>query len=234
MTLSLTPFTVYAQSGPASERPTIGLVLSGGGAKGMAHVSVIKVLEDVGIVPDYITGTSMGSIVGALYAIGYTADEMEDILKEITWSSLMSDKVTLQEISIEEKPYYDNYLAEFPIDTYKIGLPRGVLEGQKLSELFSKLTLRAQNIDDFSEFPIPFAALSVDVVSGKNIILNKGSLPDAMLASMAIPTIFSPVIKDTMILVDGGLARNFPVKEVKDMGADIVIGINVAGGFGKQ
>ena len=228
------PFSGEAQSTPPKSRPKLGLVLSGGGAKGMAHIGVLKVLEEVGIVPDYITGTSMGSLVGALYAIGYTADEMEEVLTTVSWDDLLSDKVSLREITIEEKPYYGRYLAELPMDGIKIGLPRGALDGQMISELFSRLTLSVHDQNDFSKFPIPYAALAVDLPTGREVILNQGSLPVAMRASMAIPSIFTPIIIDSLLLVDGGLIRNFPVQEVRDMGADVVIGINVGGGFNDQ
>jgi len=228
------PFSGKAQSTPPEARPKLGLVLSGGGAKGMAHVGVLKVLEEVGIVPDYITGTSMGSLVGALYAIGYTADEMEEVLTTVSWNDLLSDKVSLREITIEEKPYYGRYLAELPMDGIKIGLPRGALDGQMISELFSRITLSVHDQNDFSEFPIPYAALAVDLPTGRKIVLDQGSLPVAMRSSMAIPSIFTPVTIDSLLLVDGGLIRNFPVQEVREMGADVVIGINVGGGFNDQ
>ncbi|MEK6480272.1 patatin-like phospholipase family protein [Catalinimonas sp. 4WD22] len=212
--------------------PKVGLVLSGGGAKGMAHVGALKVLEDVGIVPDYITGTSMGSLVGALYAMGYTAEEMEELLINMSWDQVLSDNIPLREVTIEEKPYYGRYLVELPVNGLKVSLPRGVLEGQRLSELFSKLTLGAHDIEDFSQLPIPYAAVAVNIADGKPVILNQGSLPEAMRASMAIPSIFTPVATDSItLLVDGGLARNFPVQEVIDMGADVVIGVDVSGGF---
>jgi NTE family protein len=210
------------------ERPRIGLVLSGGGARGMAHIGVLKVMEEAGIMPDYITGTSMGSIVGGLYALGYTAEELEKIVQAINWDDVLTNQVALDEVTIEEKGYYGRYIAELPIDGLRVGLPRGLIEGQKLTMLLSRLTRSAHGIEDFSKLPIPFACVGTDIETGEPVVLNRGSLPEAIRASMAIPTVFTPVELDGRLLVDGGLVRNFPVEEVLAMGADIVIGVFVS------
>ncbi len=213
------------------QRPKVGLVLSGGGAKGVAHIGVLKALEKAGIVPDYITGTSMGALVGGLYAIGYSADQLDSIVHHIDWDAILTNQVPLNEIAIEEKIYYDRFIVELPVEGIKVGLPKGMIEGQKLSELLSELTQAAHHINDFSKFPIPFACMAADIEKGEPVLLNKGFLPRAMRASMAIPSVFTPVVLDGRLLVDGGLLRNFPVREVIDMGADIVIGVNVGGGL---
>lgn len=213
------------------QRPKIGLVLSGGAAKGMAHVGALKVLEEEGIRPDYITGTSMGALVGALYAMGYEAAELEEILRNLDWDEVLTNEISLNNIAIEEKPYYGRYLIDLPLEQLKVQLPSGAIEGQKLSELFSRLTVGVHDISQFQNLPTPFAAVAVDLTTGKPIILDSGLLPEAMRASMAIPTVFTPVETDSSLLVDGGLARNFPVEEVLNMGADVVIGINVSSGF---
>lgn len=213
----------------AQQRPKVGLVLSGGGAKGMAHIGILKILEEAGIRPDYITGTSMGGIVGGLYATGYSAVELEKIVKNINWDEVLTNKVRLNEIAIEEKPYYGRYVVELPVhDYFEVGLPRGLIEGQKLGTLLFDLTRSVHDIDDFSKLPIPFACVATDIATGQPVLLNKGSLARSLRASMAIPTIFTPVEIDGKLLVDGGLVRNFPVQEVIDMGADIVIGIFVS------
>jgi NTE family protein len=210
-------------------RPKIGLVLSGGGAKGLAHIGVLKVLERAGITPDYITGTSMGSVVGGLYAMGYSADELEKIVNEIDWDDVLTNKVPLNEIAIEEKPFYNRYAIELPVPKFfKIAFPNGIIEGEKLQELLLRVTRPVHDVDDFSKLPIPFACVATDIATGKAVVLNKGSLAQCMRASMAIPTVFTPVEIDGKLLVDGGLVRNFPVQEVKDMGADIVIGVFVS------
>lgn len=217
--------SVFAQDG---KRPKVGLVLSGGGAKGLAHIGIIRALEEAGLTPDYVTGTSMGGIVGGLYAIGYTADEIEEIALSIDWESILSNKIPLNEVAYEEKEYYGRYMVELPIYGTKVGLPRGLIDGQKLSELLSRLTRSVHDIEDFNELPIPFACVATDIATGEPMVLNHGSLPEAIRASMAIPTFFTPVELDGRLLVDGGLVRNFPVDEIKAMGADIVIGVFVS------
>ncbi len=211
-----------------NEKPKLGLVLSGGGAKGLAHIGVIRVLESQGIYPDYVTGTSMGALIGGLYSIGYTPDEMEEVVRNIEWDHLLTNSTPLSEITIEEKPFYGRYLLELGLEKGKIVLPRGLIEGQKLNELFSRLTRSVHHIHDFSEFPIPFACVASDISTGEKVILDHGFLPEAMRASMAIPSIFTTVEIDGKLLVDGGLVRNFPVQEARDMGADIVIGVFVS------
>ncbi len=211
-----------------SKRPKVGLVLSGGGAKGLAHIGVLRAMEKAGLTPDYITGTSMGSIVGGLYAIGYSADEIDSIVSTVDWDELLTNEIPLSDIAIEEKEYYGRYIAELPIEGVKVSLPKGLIEGQKLTELLTRLTRPAHGISDFSKFPIPFACVAANIETGLPEVLNKGFLPEAIRASMSIPTVFTPIEIDDKLLVDGGLVRNFPVQEVLDMGADIVIGVFVS------
>jgi NTE family protein len=208
------------------ERPKIGLVLSGGGAKGLAHIGVLKVLEEAGIVPDYISGTSMGSIIGGLYAIGYTADDLSALNHTINWQAMLSDFIPLRNISLEEKHDYKRYFAELPIRNKRITLPSGLLEGQNLSILLSGLTWRTAGIDSFNLYPYPFRCVGTDIINGEIVDFNSGDLALRMRASMAIPSVFTPVVFDsTQVVVDGGVIRNFPVDEVLAMGADIVIGV---------
>ncbi len=211
----------------AQDKPKIGLVLSGGGAKGLAHIGILKSLEEAGITPDYITGTSMGSIMGGLYAIGYSADEIKRIALEADWDQLLSNKSSLNEVVFEEKDYYDRYISELNMNGFKFELPKGLIEGQKLSNLLSKLTRPVHNLNDFSQLPIPFACVATDIETGLRVLLNSGSLARSMRASMAIPSIFTPVEMDGRLLVDGGIVRNFPVEENLDMGADYIIGVFV-------
>jgi len=222
-------FCLLALGGLAQkQRPKIGLVLSGGGAKGIAHIGVLKAMEEAGLSPDYITGTSMGSIVGALYAAGYSADELAKIVEHADWGLLLSNKIPFNEVTFEEKPYYGRYLFDFYIKENELQLPKGIIEGEALMRLFSNLTRPVHGIRDFKNLPIPFACIGTDIVTGERVVLNKGSLAMAMRASMAIPTIFTPVKIDGHLLVDGGLVHNMPVTEVIDMGADIVIGVFVS------
>jgi len=211
----------------AQHTPKIGLVLSGGGAKGMAHIGILKALEEAGITPDYITGTSMGSIMGGLYSIGYSADEIKEIALTADWDQLLSNKLKLNEVAYEEIDYYGRYIAELNVNGTKFELPKGLIEGQKLSMTLSTLTRNVMNIKDFNKFPIPFACIASDIENGNKIVLNKGSLALSMRASMAIPTVFTPVVIDNHLLVDGGLVHNFPVDEIISMGADYIIGVYV-------
>jgi NTE family protein len=214
-----------------SARPKIGLVLSGGGAKGLAHIGVLKVLEESGLKVDYITGVSMGSIVGALYSIGYSATEIENIANTLKWNELLYDEVSRNNISIEEKDEDGRYVGQLMMVNGKLMLPKGFVKGNKIASVLSSLTWPVHQISDFSEFPIPFKCIATDIVTIEPVVLDQGYLPDALRASMAIPAYFSPVEIDGRMLVDGGVFRNFPVEEVIDMGADIVIGVNVTSGL---
>ncbi|HYI76924.1 MAG TPA: patatin-like phospholipase family protein [Chryseolinea sp.] len=218
-------FSCLAQT----ERPKIGLVLSGGGAKGIAHIGILKAMEEAGLTPDYITGTSMGSIVGGLYAAGYSADELKTVVLDANWSELLTNKIPYNHVTFEEKPFYGRYLADFYFEHKKLILPKGIIEGEALIQLFSRLTRYVHGIGDFNKLPIPFACVATDITTGKPVVLDKGSLALSMRASMAIPSIFTPVRIDGRLLVDGGLVRNMPVNEVLAMGADIVIGVFVSG-----
>lgn len=216
------------------ERPKVGLVLSGGGAKGMAHIGVIKAMEEAGLYPDYITGTSMGSIIGALYAIGYSADEIKEIALGIKWENVLTNDIPLDKVAIEEKAFYGRYFIELPIQNKQIGLPQGLIEGQELTMFLNKITRPAHGITNFHDLPIPFECVAADIEKGESVVLRSGSLPLAMRASMSIPTFFTPTLIDSTLFVDGGLIRNFPVQEALDMGADIIIGVFVSSDLDKK
>lgn len=211
----------------AAPRKRVGLVLSGGGAKGMAHIGVLKVLEREGIRPDYITGTSMGALVGGLYAAGYSAAEIEHIVVSQNWNDLLSDRLPRRSLSIEEKIYDGRYVAAFPIRGWRLALPRGVVAGQNVSVLLAALTEHVHRVSDFSRLPIPFRCIATDVETGKMVVLDSGFLPEAMRASMSIPSAFAPVDVGGRLLVDGGITMNLPAGELKKMGADIIIGVDV-------
>jgi NTE family protein len=217
---------VKAQNSGA-ERPKVGLILSGGGAKGLAHVGVLKVLEEAGIRPDYIGGTSMGSIVGGLYAIGYSVDDLENIAKNTNWEYYLTDEISRRNLTIEEKEDYDRFFISFPVKDNKIKIPSGVINGQNIENLFNKLCAPVYNTRDFNDFQIPFLCIATDMETGEEVLFNKGYLPRALRASMSIPSIFNPIEIDDKLLVDGGVVNNFPVARVKDMGADILIGVDV-------
>jgi len=212
------------------KRPKIGLVLSGGGAKGFAHIGVLKVIDKLGIPIDYIAGTSMGSIIGGFYAMGYSAEEIEKIVLSQDWDHLLSDYVSRRHIPINEKEDSERYILSFPIKPKGIELPSGIVVGQNIINLFEHLSLAYHNQNDFKKLPIPFECIATDLETGNAVVLDKGYLPQALRASMAIPTFFAPVEIDGKLLADGGMINNFPVKEVIDMGADIVIGVDVQSG----
>jgi NTE family protein len=210
------------------DRPKIGLVLSGGGAKGIAHVGVIRAMEKAGIRPDYVAGTSMGSVVGGLYAMGYNADELEQIIRSIDWDLIISTRVGFEKIVFEEKEYYNRYLFELPIRNGKISLPSGLIEGQMLSEVLHYYTWPARKYRSFDEFPIPFRCIATDISTGKPVVFKDGYLHDALRSSIAIPTAFTAFQLDSTLVVDGGVVDNFPIDVVREMGADFVIGVNVS------
>lgn len=219
-------FSLKAQEAEKS-RPKIGLVLSGGGAKGLAEVGAIKVLEEAGIRPDYITGTSIGSIVGGLYASGYSIENLESLAKDIDWEYYFNDEIARINYPVIERGDADKYLLNFPVENQKVKLPTGVVIGKKVSLLFSKLTLHVHDCSDFNNMDIPFRAIATDFSTGEAVVLDTGFLPDAMRASMSIPSIFEPYPIGEKLLIDGGSARNLPVQDVIEMGADIVIAIDV-------
>jgi NTE family protein len=222
-----TPKILTGQNDTLKTRPKIGLVLSGGGAKGLMHIGVLKLIEKHNIPIDYITGTSMGSIVGALYSIGYSASEIERIAKNLDWEGVFDGSTKRRLISIEEKDQEGKYVIEVPVKKGIPVIPTGLISGQKLEMELAKITWSVHDVDNFSKFPIPFACIATDIETGKAVVLKKGYLPDALRASMAIPSVFTAVEIDNKLLVDGGLVKNFPVSNAIEMGADIIIGVDV-------
>jgi len=215
-------------AGSAQERPKIGLALSGGGAKGLAHIGVLKVLEELDIPIDYISGTSMGAVIGGLYAIGYSAKEIEAIATDADWLALFSDRTDRRTINMEQKLWDGRYITALPIRNRRIQLPAGLVAGQQITRLLGRLSVHVHNIHDFRDFPIPFVCVATDIVTGEAVVLDHGFLPEVLRASMAIPTIFTPIKLGDRLLVDGLLTRNFPVEDVQRLGADLVIGVDVS------
>ncbi len=209
-------------------RPKIGLCLSGGGAKGLAHIGLLKLIDSLGIKIDYITANSMGSVVGGLYAAGYTGKQIDSIAHTIDWDLLLNQYIPMNEIYADEKEEYGKYIGEIPIKKGRMQLT-GFIEGQELLNLLMRLTQHVNQITDFNKLPIPFKCMAVDIVNVKPIILDHGSLAMSMRASMSIPTVFKPVKIDSLLLVDGGLMVNFPVHQLKNMGADFIIGSYTGG-----
>ncbi len=226
-------FGLYVTAQGSQSRPKIGLTLSGGGAKGLAHIGILKAIDSAGLKIDYITGTSMGAIVGALYATGYSGNDIEALRKDIDFDVLFSNNVPLKTLSMEEKDQYSRFAIELPFINNKIRFTTGVITGQELNMKFSELFFHVYNIRDFNKFKIPFKCMSTDLETGDLVVMDTGNIITALRATMAIPSVFSAVTRDGKKLVDGGLVRNFPVKNVKEMGADYVIGSNVTNGLSK-
>jgi NTE family protein len=227
-TLALLLFLLIPIAALPAQRKKVAVVLGGGGAKGVTHIGVLKVLEEAGIPIDYVTGTSMGAIVGGLYAIGYTAAEIDSMVRRQNWVNLLSDKVERDSQFFPEKENSERYILSIPFGKKKEERTiRGVISGQNLQNLFSNLTIGYHDSADFSTFPIPFACVAVDVVTGKDYVFRTGSLPLAMRASMAVIPLFTPVRLDSMVLIDGGINNNYPVDVARQMGADIIIGVDL-------
>lgn len=221
---------VFAASKAENGQPRkrVAVVLSGGGARGMAHIGALKVIEEAGIPIDYVVGTSMGSIIGGLYSIGYTSTQLDSMVKKQDWMFLLSDRIRRNDASFTAKEQIDKYLITIPFGgDKKMGSSAGLIRGQNLDNLFYNLTFGYHDPISFDTLPVPFACVAVDAVDGGEHVLNHGVLPVAMRASMAIPGVFAPVRLDSMVLVDGGVANNYPVDIAREMGADLVIGVDV-------
>ncbi|GAB4488865.1 MAG: patatin-like phospholipase family protein [Saprospiraceae bacterium] len=212
-------------------RPKIGLTLSGGGAKGLAHIGILKAIDSAGLKIDYLTGTSMGSIVGGLYALGYPSDSIEKMARNLEWEVLLTNKTSLRAMIMEEKEEYGKYALELQLTDKGFKLPTGVLEGEEMWLKLNEMFAPAYNITDFDRMPIPFRCIGTDISTGNAVVLKNGNLVNSIRASMAIPSVFTAVEIDKKILVDGGIVRNFPVKDVREMGASYVIGSSVSSGL---
>ncbi len=232
---------VHAQSAPtapadASKRPKIALVLSGGGARGAAHVGVIKVLEELRVPIDMIAGTSMGALVGAAYASGTPINELETRFKTTDWNDVFNDSSPREDRSFLRKEEDQVHLLklEMGVKDYSVRLPAGAISGQKLDGLFSQVTRFAPGFIDFDKLPIPFRAVGTDAESGRMFVFNEGRLPDAMRASMSVPGAVAPFEINNRIFLDGGLTRNLPVDVARLLGADVVIAVNIGSGLLKR
>jgi len=223
--LIISTFTFSQEKGEQDIK--VGLVLSGGGAKGLAHIGALKVIEESGVRIDYIGGTSMGAIIGALYASGYSATQLDSIFRQTDFSTLIQDDIPRSAKTFYEKQEAEKYALVLPFDKFKIGFPSGLSKGQNVYNLLSKLTSHVSTVSDFSELPIPFFCVATNVENGKEVILDHGYLPRAVIASGALPSLFSPVVIDDKVLIDGGVVNNYPVNEVREKGMDIIIGVDV-------
>lgn len=256
----------HAQQGPASdERPKVGVVLAGGGAKGAAHIGVLKYLEEKGIPVDYVTGTSMGSIIGGFYALGYSPVQIDSIIKSVDWSSLLKNGTDRNSRSYKVKYVNDRMLVDVPFafreDETRISnneltqinemrlrnsgelinesfnspfmrsISSGVIDGDNILNLFNDLSVGYQDSLDFNTLPIPYACVATDMLNGGEFVIHSGKVAYAMRSSMAIPILFAPVEYGDRLLVDGGMVNNFPTDVCREMGADIIIGVELNEGF---
>jgi len=217
------------------ERPTIGLALSGGGLRGVAQIGVLKVLEENNIPVDYIVGTSIGAVIGGLYASGYSPDEIWDITRSFNWSNALNDAPKRSTLFLGEKQKRGRAIIQFRMDNLKPVFPEALTPGQNLGDFLTNLVLHAPyHSQDFNKLKTPIRIIATDILSGRKIIMDKGDLAEIMRASIAIPLLFTPVEDSTKMLIDGGVLDNIPVEEVKNFGADITIGVNTTSPLRKR
>ena len=225
--LCLLPLALQAAEPP---RPKIGLVLSGGAARGLAHIGVLKALEEQGIRIDAIAGTSMGAVIGGLYASGYKIDELEKRALGIDWKQALSDAPPREDVPFRRKQDDRDFLVKQQLsfrDDGSLGLPLGVIQGQNLALLLESMLAHASGTRDFDKLPIPFRAVATDIASGEKVVFRRGHLPQVVRASMSIPAVFAPVELDGRLLVDGGMTDNIPLDVVREMGVDIAIVVDI-------
>ncbi|WGD36011.1 patatin-like phospholipase family protein [Olleya sp. YS] len=225
--------TVKAQD-TIPKDPKIGLVLSGGGAKGFAHIGALKVIDSLGIRVDYVAGTSMGAIIGSLYASGYSGKQLDSIFEGVNFDDILNDNIPRYAKSTYEREISEKYAITLPFDNLKVKLPSALSKGQNTFNLLTQLLLHVCNEDDFSKLPIPFFCIGTDVETGQQVILDKGNLPQAVKASGAFPSLFQPVEIDGKLLIDGGVVNNYPIKELREKGVDIIIGVDVQDGLANR
>ena len=229
--LLLAFFSAKAQNASTETTPKVGLVLSGGGAKGLAHIGTLKVLDSLGVKVDYIAGTSMGAIIGALYASGYSGNQLDSIFQEIDFDKIINDNLPRSATTFDERANIEKYAIKLPFSNLKIKLPSALSKGHNTYSLLSRLTLHVNHIKNFSQLPIPFFCMATNIETGEPVILDKGNLAQSIMASGALPSLFQPVIINNRVLIDGGVVNNYPIDELREKGIDFVIGIDVQDGL---
>ena len=226
----LLTLTAFATQAAEAVRPKIGLVLSGGAARGLAHIGVLKALEEQGVHIDAIAGTSMGAVVGGLYASGYSVEELEKLATTLDWQQALSDAPPRKDVPFRRKQDDRDFLVKQKLsfrDDGSLGLPLGVIQGQNLSLLLESKLAHTADIRDFDKLPIPFRAVATDIASGEKVVFRRGHLPQVIRASMSIPAVFAPVELDGRLLVDGGMVDNIPLDVARDMGVDLAIVVDI-------
>ncbi|WP_292890021.1 patatin-like phospholipase family protein [Nonlabens sp.] len=218
---------LQAQNDHPTPRPKIGLVLSGGGAKGLAHIGTLKIIDSLGVKVDYVAGTSMGAIVGSLYASGYTGRQIDSIFNIIDFDKIISDDIPRSSKSYYERKSNERYAVSLPFKNFKVLFPSSLSKGQNIYDLLSKLLSHVKDTDDFSNLPIPFLCIATDITTGEEVVLERGYLPKAVNASGALPSLFAPVTINDQLLIDGGVTDNYPISKLKERGMDIIIGVDV-------
>ena len=221
-----TPIMMQGQSDNASDslKMRCGIVLSGGGAKGLAHIALLELIDSLQIQVDYISGTSMGAVVAGLYSAGHSASQIKELTRQEDWGRILSNRLPYDKVDMCEKEDYGAYALEFPMRRGIPKPPSSIIEGQYLMEVLMRYTFPVRHITDYAQMPIPLQLVASDVGAGGACVMTSGSMPLSIRASLAIPAFFAPAVVDGKLLVDGGLDRNFPVKEVRSMGANFVIG----------
>jgi len=220
------PAGALAQERRGADRPSIGIALSGGAALGLAHIGVLRYFEERHIPVDKVGGTSMGGLIGGLYAVGMDSSQIEAVVRQADWNALLNPSPPFADQPIVDKQKWNRTFGSLTLRFGKrFALPAGLNPGESLSLLLSRSTLGYSDVSDFDQLPTPFRCVATDLVSGDSVVLSKGSLPSAMRATMALPGIFTPVKLENMVLVDGGVLENIPVEAVRDMGADVVIAV---------
>jgi NTE family protein len=217
--------------GQEKVRPKVGLVLSGGGAKGLAHIGVLKTLDSLNIKVDYIAGTSMGAVVGGLYASGYSAKQLDSIFSKLDVNALLQDYTPRESKSFYEKRNDEIYALTLPFSNFKLGLPSGLSKGLYNFNLISRLTKHVSHIREFNQLPIPFLCIATDLETGNQVVLEKGILAEAIIASGALPTLYNPIEINGRLLIDGGVVNNYPVEELTSRGITVIIGVDVQEGL---
>lgn len=227
----LASFSAKAQNDTPEAKPKIGLVLSGGGAKGLAHIGVLKVIDSLGIKIDYVAGTSMGAIIGAVYASGYSGKQIDSIFHEVDFSKIIKDDLPRASKAFYERGNSEKYAVRLPFNKFKIKLPSALSKGNNTYSLFLKLLLHVNEVEDFSKLPIPFFCIATNVETGAQVILDKGNLTQSIMASGALPSLFQPILINDEMLIDGGVVNNYPVDELRAKSMDIIIGVDVQDGL---